>query len=61
MSAREDILKRVEKVLTNMTNPGPGTVSREFFDFEKNVGGELTNFCLYSIEDQPDLVYFFVK
>ena len=35
MSAREDILKRVEKVLTNMTNPGPGTVSREFFDFEK--------------------------
>lgn len=35
MSAREDILKRVEKVLKNMTNPGPGIVSRDFFDFEK--------------------------
>jgi hypothetical protein len=35
MSAREDILKRLEKVLANMTNPGPGKVSRDFFDFEK--------------------------
>jgi len=35
MSAREDILKRVEQVLKNMTNPGPGLVSRDFFDFEK--------------------------
>lgn len=35
MSAREDILDRVEKVLKNMTNPGPGLVSRDFFDFEK--------------------------
>lgn len=35
MSAREDILKRVEKVLGNMTNPGVGKVSRDFFDFEK--------------------------
>lgn len=35
MSAREDILKRLEKVLKNMTNPAPGIVSRDFFDFEK--------------------------
>ena len=35
MSARQDILKRVEKVLKNMTNPGPGIVSRDCFDFEK--------------------------
>lgn len=35
MSAREDILKRLEQVLSNMTNPAPGKVSRDFFDFEK--------------------------
>jgi hypothetical protein len=35
MSAREDILKRVQEVLTNMTNPAPGKVSRDYFDFEK--------------------------
>jgi len=35
MSAREDITKRIQQVLTNMTNPAPGTVSRDFFDYEK--------------------------
>lgn len=35
MSARENILDRVELILKNMTNPGPGLVSRNFFDFEK--------------------------
>ena len=35
MSAREDILDRVEQVLQNMTNPGAGLVSRNFFDYEK--------------------------
>ena len=35
MSAREDILTRVEQVLQNMTNPAPGLVSRNFFDYEK--------------------------
>ena len=35
MSARENITLRVEKILKNMSNPGVGTVSRNFFDFEK--------------------------
>jgi len=35
MSAREDILDRIQEVLQNMTNPAPGLVSRNFFDFEK--------------------------
>ena len=35
MSAREDILTRVEQVLKNMTNPAPGLVTRNFFDYEK--------------------------
>ena len=35
MSAREDILDRVELLLRNMTNPGVALVSRNYFDFEK--------------------------
>lgn len=35
MSARETITKRIQTVLENMTNPGVGLASREYFDFEK--------------------------
>jgi hypothetical protein len=35
MAAREDILQRIQDILTSMTNPAPGKVSRDFFDFEK--------------------------
>ena len=35
MSAREDIAQRIEEVIKNMTNPGAGLVSRNYFDFEK--------------------------
>jgi hypothetical protein len=35
MSARESIVEDIRKQLVNMTDPAPGHVNREFFDFEK--------------------------
>tara|TARA_B100000900_G_scaffold381222_1_gene367506 strand:+ start:4482 stop:4919 length:438 start_codon:yes stop_codon:yes gene_type:complete len=35
MSARETIAEDIREQLINMSDPAPGTVTREFFDFEK--------------------------
>jgi|TARA_B100000424_G_scaffold267246_2_gene259713 hypothetical protein len=35
MSARENIAINLKKQLENMTDPAPGSVSREFFDLQK--------------------------
>ena len=35
MSAREQIAEDIREQLINMSDPAPGTVTREFFDFEK--------------------------
>ena len=35
MSARELIAEDIREQLINMSEPAPGTVTREFFDFEK--------------------------
>ena len=35
MSARETIAEDIWEQLINMSDPAPGTVTREFFDFEK--------------------------
>tara|TARA_A100001201_G_C4032431_1_gene184070 strand:+ start:35 stop:472 length:438 start_codon:yes stop_codon:yes gene_type:complete len=35
MSAREHIAEDIKDQLVNMSDPAPGTVTREFFDFEK--------------------------
>ena len=36
MSARETIAEDIREQLINMSDPAPGTVTREFFDFEKH-------------------------
>jgi hypothetical protein len=35
MSARESIAEDIREQLINMSDPAPGSVTREFFDFEK--------------------------
>lgn len=35
MSARESIAEDIREQLTNMSDPAPGLVTREFFEFEK--------------------------
>ena len=35
MSAREQIAEDIKEQLINMSDPAPGIVTREFFDFEK--------------------------
>ncbi len=35
MSARETIAEDIREQLINMSDPAPGTVTREFFEFEK--------------------------
>ena len=35
MSAREQIAEDIREQLINMSDPAPGTVTREFFEFEK--------------------------